>query len=125
MEFEESQRSSNETDSEERALAAIVYASALVAPLLAPLIIWLVKKNESRLIDHHGRQYFNCLISYTIYGVLLAFTFGLAALFPPFLLLTILGYVVLGLGHLAVNIIAAIKAYEGKYYEIPFCIKLL
>ncbi|HEY4552388.1 MAG TPA: DUF4870 domain-containing protein, partial [Bacillaceae bacterium] len=53
----------------EKVLAAAIYVSSFFFPILGPLIIWLLKKDESALIDYHGREYFNFFISYAVYGV--------------------------------------------------------
>jgi uncharacterized Tic20 family protein len=55
--------------SEERMLAAAIYVLSLFVPVIGPLIIWLLKKDESSFVDYHGKEYFNFLISYTIYSV--------------------------------------------------------
>lgn len=103
--------------SEERMLAAGIYVLSLFFPVIAPLIIWLIKKDESSFIDYHGREYFNFLISYTIYffisGILTIILIGFVAL------------AILGLMLFVFTIIAAIKAYEGNQYRFPLVFRLI
>lgn len=103
--------------SDERLLAAAIYIVSFFFPLLGPLIIWLIKRNESDFIDYHGREYLNFFISYTVYGVI------------GFLLIFILiGFLILPLlGLLAVifTIIGAVKAFDGVKYRIPFIFRIL
>ena len=54
---------------EEKLFAVLLYVLSFPTPLLGPLVIWLLKK-DSPFIDYHGREYFNFLISYTIYGLI-------------------------------------------------------
>lgn len=103
--------------SEERMLAAGIYVLSLFFPVIAPLVIWLIKKDESAFIDYHGREYFNFLISYTIYffvsGILTIILIGFVAL------------AILGLMLFVFTIVAAIKAYEGNQYRFPLIFRLI
>src|SRR3954468_15096592 len=103
--------------SDERMLAAGIYVLSIFFPVIAPLVIWLIKKDESSFIDYHGREYFNFLISYTIYffvsGILTIILIGFVAL------------AVLGVMLVVFTIIAAIKAYEGNEYRFPLIFRLI
>lgn len=105
------------TNTNEKLWAVAIYVSSFFAVLVGPLIIWLIKKNESNFIDYHGKEYFNFLISYTIYtfiAVILAFI-GIG-----FILAWLIGIYVL-----VFTIVAAVKAYSGEYYHIPLTLRLL
>ena len=103
--------------SDERMLAASIYVLSIFFPVIAPLVIWLIKKDESSFIDYHGREYFNLLISYTVYffvsGILTIILIGFVAL------------AILGVMLLVFTIIAAIKAYEGNEYRFPLIFRLI
>lgn len=103
--------------SDERLMAAGIYVLSLFFPVLAPLIIWLIKKDESSFIDYHGKEYFNFLISYTVYffvsGILTIIIIGFVAL------------AILAVMLLVFTIIAAIKAYEGNEYRFPLIFRLI
>ena len=99
-----------------RTWTAFVHASALLGVfihfpghLLAPLIVWLLKRDESPEIDAHGKEALNFQISMLIYNVIAA-VFCLVLI--GFLLLPLLWI----LNALFV-IIAAIKASDGELYR--------
>lgn len=104
-------------NSEERLFAAGMYVLSIFFPVIAPLVIWLIKKDESSFIDYHGREYFNFLISYTVYffvsGILTIILIGFVAL------------AILGVMLFVFTIIAAIKAYEGNEYRFPLIFRLI
>ncbi len=102
---------------DEKLMAAGIYVLSLFVPVLAPLVIWLVKKDESSFIDYHGREYFNFLISYTVYCIIS----GLLTL----VVIGIVGLIVLGIMAFVFTIIAAIKAYEGSEYQFPLIFRLI
>ncbi|MGA0094664.1 MAG: DUF4870 domain-containing protein [Chthoniobacterales bacterium] len=85
--------------------------------ILAPLILWLVKRSASPYLDRVGKDVLNFQISYSIYGVVS----GLLCLaFIGFLLLPVLfvAWVVL-------MVVAAVKTSNGEDYKYPFTIRLL
>jgi uncharacterized protein len=102
---------------EERTLAAVLYVISLFAPIIGPLIIWLLKKEESSFIDYHGKEYFNFFISYFVYsvisGILVLVVVGIFALWA------------LGIMAFVFTIIAAVKAYEGNEYRFPLVFRLI
>ncbi|MFL6561279.1 MAG: DUF4870 domain-containing protein [Bacillus sp. (in: firmicutes)] len=102
---------------DERLFAAGIYVLSIFFPVIAPLVIWLIKKDESSFIDYHGREYFNFLISYTVYltvaGISMIILIG-------FVLLPIVGVMLF-----IFTIIAAIKAYEGNEYRFPLIFRLI
>lgn len=101
---------------DERIFAAAIYAISYFTAFIGPIVIWIIKKDESEFVNFHGKQYFNFLISYIIYFVVSGI---LAVLLIGFLFIWILGIL-----QLVFTIVAAIKAFEGKHYEIPFLIKV-
>jgi uncharacterized protein len=101
---------------EERTLAAVLYVISFFAPIIGPLIIWLLKKDESAFIDYHGKEYFNFFISYTVYGIVS----GILIL----LLIGIFMLWALGIMLFVFTIIAAVKAYEGNEYRFPLIFRV-
>lgn len=100
---------------DEKIFAAGIYAISYFTAFIGPIVIWFIKKDESEFVDFHGRQYFNFLISYIIYFIVS----GILAI----LLIGILFIWILGILQVVFTIVAAIKAFEGKHYEIPFLIR--
>ncbi|MGM0845361.1 MAG: DUF4870 domain-containing protein [Bacillota bacterium] len=106
-----------ESTKEERLLAAFIYIISFFTAFIGPLVIWLIKKDESKYIDYHGREYMNFLISYFIYGLI-----------SSLLMFVLIGFVlapIVGLLAFIFTILGAIKAYEGEYYRIPAIFRIL
>ncbi|PQD97029.1 DUF4870 domain-containing protein [Pradoshia eiseniae] len=101
--------------SNDKIWAGAVYLSSFVFVLFGPLVIWLLKRNDSDFVDYHCKEYFNFLISYTIYTLvafILAFI-GIGIILAWLISIYILVFTVIG----------AVKAFTGQYYQIPFVIR--
>jgi len=86
-----------------------------LAGLIVPIVMWQVKKDESDIIDRHGRNIVNWIITEIIF---FAAFFILVRIFigiPLLGLLFILGIVL--------PIIGGIKANNGEIWSYPFAIK--
>lgn len=106
-----------EPTSDERLLAMLIYISSFFTTLVGPLIIWLLKREESRFIDYHGKEYFNFLISYTVYGLI-----------GGILIIVLIGGLILaviGIAAIVFMIVAGVKAYQGEHYRIPFIFRII
>ncbi len=109
---------------EARNMAALAHLSAfagLVVPLfgnvLGPLIVWLLKREESPFIDAHGKAALNFQISVTIYMIVSAI-----------LIIIVIGFfllIALGIFAIVMTIIAAIKAGNGEDYVYPLAIRFI
>ena len=100
--------------SDEKTLALISHVITFVSSFIAPLIIYLIKKDESPFVAEHAKESLNfqitvfiaviaCIIS--VVGLLLLWAVGLFA----FILV----------------IVATIRASEGKLYRYPFSIRFI
>lgn len=88
-----------------------------LANIIAPLIIWSMKKDEFPLVEDQGKEALNFQISMTIYCISAAI-----------LILIIIGIpLLIGLAifDIIVTIIAAVKANEGSKYRYPLAIRLI
>ena len=56
--------------SDQRTYALIMHLGSLFIGFLVPLVMWLVKKDESPFIDDHGKQLMNWHISLVIYFII-------------------------------------------------------
>lgn len=87
------------------------------ANLLGPLILWLLKREDSAFIDDQGKESLNFQISLFIYlmaCLMLSFIgIGLLLIFP----VAIFGFVCV--------IVAAVKASEGTAFRYPACIRFI
>jgi uncharacterized Tic20 family protein len=105
---------------EDRGLAVATHLSGLagyIIPLggiIVPIIIWVVKK-ESAVISSIAKQ--AILLNVAIFVLFCAF----ALLWITIILIpvAILAWIALGIVAIALPIIGAVKASEGKYYKYP------
>lgn len=105
---------------EERMLAMMTHLSGLagyVVPLggvIVPIVIWVMKKDH-RIISAIAKQ--AVMLNVAVFVCALAlFALALTIILLP---VSILGWVLLGLAALALPIIGAVKASDGKYYAYP------
>ncbi|UCC94544.1 MAG: DUF4870 domain-containing protein [Candidatus Omnitrophota bacterium] len=94
-----------------------IFLSVAFAHIIAPLVIWLLKKDESALIDAEGKKSLNFQISITIYGII---SFILCFVFIGFLLLA-----ALGIFDLIMVIIATVKVNKGEKFNYPLSIQFI
>ena len=91
-------------------------ASLLLGPLafLAPLVMWLVRKERSVFVDEHGREAVNFCLSFLVYHVVLAITIVGIVLMPVLWLVMIIN-----------QIRAAVAAGRSEYFRYPMTIRFL
>jgi len=106
---------------QDRTLAALTHLSGLAgwivpfAGVLVPIIIWMVKKDDSPIISAIARQ--AILLNVIVFAVVCV---GIVLLLTIILIpAVILGWCVIGLAGIALPIVGAIKANDGLYYRYP------
>ncbi len=112
-------RDSNLTDTDRNFALAIhlsPFSYIVVGPLalIFPLILWLVRKDESVFSDDHGREAVNFGISFILWNIVLALTIVGIILLP---VLWVVGFVNLIRG--------AMAAGRGEYFRYPVTIRFL
>jgi len=102
----------------------LCHASALsgiflhvVGHIFGPLIVWLLKRNESPEIDAHGKESLNFQLSMLIYNVIAGILVIVLIGIPLLILLYVLNIVFV--------IIASIQAGDGKLYRYPMAIRFI
>ncbi len=88
-----------------------------LASIIAPLILWQMKKDEDPRIDQHGKEVINWEISLCIYAVVS----GLLC----FILIGFLFVAILALMYLIFAVIGGIKANNGEFWKYPMTIRFL
>ena len=110
-------------EKESRTWAMLLHFSLLAgflvpfAGLIAPIVIWQIKKDELPAIDAHGKVVVNWMISAFIYAIACSI-----------LAIVIIGFplaIILGLLSIVFPIIGGIKANEGKLWRYPLSIRVL
>ena len=103
--------------SDEKTLAILAHILTIVSSFIAPLIIYLLKKDESTFVSEHAKESLNFQI--TIF-ILYMISFALMLVFIGFLLVWLLSMV-----NLLLVIIATIKANENRIYRYPINFRLI
>ena len=114
----------NQPTRDERTWGMLCHFSALLifigipfSNILAPLIIWLIKKEEMPFVEDQGKEVLNFQISMTIYlicsAILIVILIGIPIL------------IALGIFDFIITIIAAISANDGKSYRYPINLRLI
>lgn len=102
---------------DEKTMAMLAHLLALVSGFVGPLIIWLVKKDESDYVDDQGKEALNFQISIFIY-------MSVAGL-SMFVLIGILLLPAVCIFDLVNVIRGAMAANKGKRFRYPLCIRLI
>jgi len=102
---------------EEKILGMLLFLLNFFTAIVGPLIIWLLKRGDSAYIDHHGKEYFNLLISFFVYEIIAALTLliGIGFILIPILSIIFLVFIVIG----------AVKAFQGEYYRFPLIFRII
>ncbi|MCU1290276.1 MAG: rane protein [Acidobacteria bacterium] len=87
------------------------------AGIIAPIVIWQMKKDKIPALDAHGKMIANWMLSALIYSVVS----GILAI----VLIGFLGFIALMVLSVAFPIVGAVKAYNGEFWEYPLTIKFL
>jgi uncharacterized protein len=95
--------------------------------ILAPLLIWLIKKPESSEVDFHGAESINFQISMLIF-ILILILFSALLIFlngAVALIFFGVGFAVLMFYEVICMIVAAVKAYNRMEYRYPVCFRFI
>ena len=112
--------------SEERTMAVLSHILCVIGGFLAPLIIYLIKKDESAYIKSHAKESLNFQLTVLLAWIALwIVTMILTFIFFFFSFLGFPLMVLLMIANLVLVIIATIRASENKIYKYPFSIKFV
>lgn len=109
---------------DERQWALLAHLSGLIASFLGgmaflgPLIVWLIKKDQSAFVGDQAKEALNFQIAVTI---ALVVSIGIGAA-------TCVGFIlvpIVGIGSLIYAIIAAMEANKGVAYRYPYTVRLI
>ena len=99
---------------DEKTMASLSHVLTLVVGFIAPLVIYLSKKDQPSFALEHAKESLNFQLSLLIY------------FFAGFILMVvIIGILILaaiGIFTLIVVIVATLKAANGEMYRYPLCI---
>lgn len=97
-------------------------AAAQLIPLIgfgfiAPLVIWLIKKDEDPYVEYWAREALNFQLSLLIWIII-----GVVTII---ILVGIVILIAVGIGALVLAIIAGVKAASGEYWRYPLTIRFI
>ena len=102
---------------DEKTLAILSHILTIVSSFIAPLIIYLVKKDDSPYVAEHAKESLNFQITmfilYIISAILIIVLIGILLIW------------LLSIANLVLVIVATIKASENKMYRYPVNFRLL
>ena len=99
--------------------------------IIAPIVLWQMKKDEMPALDAHGKMVVNWMISSFIYlfvsGIIFVVGIPLTVILIGFLFLLVggLAFTAIGIMSVVFAIIGGIKANNGEFWEYPLTIKFL
>ena len=103
-----------------RTYATLMHVSAFAgfiiptASIIAPLVMWILKKDEDSFVNENGKYILNFQISTVIYA--------LVALILCFVLIGVPLLFLIGIGNFTCIIIGALKANQGIAWKYPLAI---
>lgn len=101
---------------EDRTLGLVAHLSAIVTSFLGPLIIWIIKKDQSPFVA-------KCALEATVFSSLLLVVMILISVVTcGFGVIIVIPLSLAGIFYL---VVAGIRANEGKVYEYPLTTKLI
>lgn len=103
--------------SDEKTIAILSHVLGFFTSFIGPLVIYLVKKDESEFIAAHAKESLNFQLTVFI-GYFVSFILMI-------ILIGVLLACVLSLVNLVLIIVATIRASEGRLYKYPFSLKLI
>lgn len=103
--------------SDERTMAILSHLLTIFFGFIPPLIIWLIKKDESKYVSEHAKESLNfqitIFLAYIVAGILVCLFIGVILLFVVWAISIIFA------------IMATIEANNNKIYKYPFCLRLI
>ncbi len=108
-------------ESDEKTMAMLAHILGGVTNFLGPLIIWLIKKDESPFVNDQGKEALNFQITVAIgYVALMVLSF-----IPVVGCFTSIVIMLLWVASLVFGILGGLDANKGKVYRYPFALRLV
>jgi len=110
------------TTADDRTMAMLCHLLTILTWFVGPLVIWLVKKDSSRFVDHHGRESLNFQLTIFLASICLgAMAFVLMFFFIGILLILVL--MAISVLALIAEIMAGLAASRGEWHRYPCTIR--
>lgn len=102
---------------DDRTWGLLAHLSSLIGGFIGPLVIWLVKKEESPFVADQAKEALNFQIAVLIASVICAAS-----------TLVLIGFLLMPvvlIGNIVYTVIAAMEANKGVAYRYPYTIRLI
>lgn len=102
---------------EDKNMAMIMWILSFFTSFIGPLLIWLMKKDESAYLNQQGKNCLNFIISYGIYVVIstILTAIVIGALFLIVISIATVIYIILGV----------MASNKGEDFKVPFTFEFL
>ncbi len=108
-------------ESDERTMSLLAHILGGVTCVVGPLIIWMLKKDESPFVDDQGKEATNFQITMLI----AYFVVGIISVIPVVGCLAVLLFPAVSVASLIFAILGGIEANKGVVYRYPFALRLI
>lgn len=112
--FDAGQAPTKEPTSDEKLWAMLAHLSVLVLGVIGPLIIWMMKKQESAFVEDQAKEALNFQLAMLIASLICAATCILSPL-----------VFVVSIGGLIYGILGGLEANKGIRYRYPYTIRMI
>ena len=108
------------TSGDSNLMAAACYISQIIIPIVVPLILFFMKKDDKLVRFHALQSMLFTVVMLVVFLVLfiLGTIIGIVTLGIGFILMA-LGFPLIGLAVFVYMLYVTYKAYKGEYYKIP------
>ncbi len=106
-----------QSDSDDRMFGVLLWIVGLFFSIIGPLVVWLIKRDQSPFVDAVGKTVLNFNISYTIWIIVTALL-SVILIGIPFLIAA-------GTLYFVFSIVGAVKANQGEDFTPWLTIRFL
>jgi uncharacterized Tic20 family protein len=108
-------------ESDEKTMGMLAHILGAVTSFVGPLIIWLIKKDESPFVNDQGKEALNFQIT-----VVIGYVVAMILSFVPFVgCITVILFPAIGIASLVLGILGGLEANKGTPYRYPFALRLI
>lgn len=103
---------------DDKTMAMLSHLLAIFTFFIGPLIIWLMKKDQSAYVNEQGKEALNFQITVGIAWVI-------AGILTPVGCIGVILYPIVWIANLVFCIMACVAANKGEHYRYPVCLRLI
>jgi uncharacterized Tic20 family protein len=108
-------------ESDEKTMGMLSHVLGIVTNFVGPLVIWLIKREESPFVNDQGKEALNFQITIAV-GYVVSTILGFI---PIVQCVAFLLYPALWVVSLVFGILGGLEANKGKAYRYPFALRLI